>query len=223
MAKFKDREQAIELRKQQLSYSQIKERLGVSKSTLSVWLKDLPLSREQINNLRARSEKRIEKFRHTMRAKREKRLLNVYNTQKIYLFPLSKKERYVAGLLLYLGEGSKTRNGTCLSNTNPETIKFFFYWLTEICDIPKGIIKIRLHLYSDMDQNSEITYWMNALNLTKDNFLTPYIKKGNRERINYHGGFGHGTCNLIVPGVSLFEKIMMGIKVILDNTAKPVS
>ncbi len=218
MARLQDREKAIELRKQQLSYSQIKERLGVSKSTLSVWLKDLPLSREQINNLRANSEKRIEKFRQTMRVKRDERLSRVYSVQKDSLLPLSKKEVYIAGLFLYLGEGSKTRNQTCLSNTNPKTIHFFLYWLTKICDIPQKKIKIRLHLYSDMDQENEITYWMNFLNLPKKHFLVPYIKQGNQERINYHGGFGHGTCNLIASGVPLFEKIMMGIKVIHDTT-----
>ena len=126
MAKYKDREIALALRVQGLSYSQIKETLKVSKSTLSLWLRDHPLSRERVNELRAHSEKRIERFRETMRRKREKRLAEVYEVQKSLLLPVTAKELLVAGLFLYIGEGSKTnRAETAFANTNPLVIRFF--------------------------------------------------------------------------------------------------
>ena len=47
------REKAINLRlKEELSYSEIQKRLHVSKSTLSYWLKDYPLTEEKILELR---------------------------------------------------------------------------------------------------------------------------------------------------------------------------
>ena len=47
------REQAINLRiKENLSYTQIRKRLGVPKSTLSYWLRGFPLSEERILELR---------------------------------------------------------------------------------------------------------------------------------------------------------------------------
>ena len=46
---------ALVLRKQRKSYSQIKAILGVSKSTLSTWLRAYPLTRKEINNLLANS------------------------------------------------------------------------------------------------------------------------------------------------------------------------
>ena len=51
MARFKDHEKALALRKQEISYSQIKKILGVSKSTLSDWLHKFPLSEEKIREL----------------------------------------------------------------------------------------------------------------------------------------------------------------------------
>ncbi len=39
----KDKEIAIKLRKQGLSYSQIKNKLDIPKSTLSYWLRDIKL------------------------------------------------------------------------------------------------------------------------------------------------------------------------------------
>ena len=82
MARFKDHERAIILRKRGMRYSQIKKILKVSKSTLSTWLKDHPLSEERIRQLRDWSEQRIEKCRETKRKKKEKRLKDFYQEQK---------------------------------------------------------------------------------------------------------------------------------------------
>lgn len=218
MARYKDRELALELRKQNLSYSQIKEELGVSKSTLSVWLKDYPLSLDRINELRAHSEKRIERFRETMRKKRDGRLRLVYNKQAKELARFTEREVFIAGLFLYLGEGSKTsRVETALANTNPLVIKFFVRWLKETCAVPEEKIKIRLHLYKDTNIAEKTAYWQTVTKLPEQNFLTPHIKKSSSERINYRGTFGHGTCNVLVRNVNVTEKILMSIKAVMDN------
>jgi orotate phosphoribosyltransferase-like protein len=48
MAHRELKQRAIELRQKGYSYSQIKAELGLSKSTLSNWLYDMPLSEERI-------------------------------------------------------------------------------------------------------------------------------------------------------------------------------
>ena len=137
MARLKDREKALALRKQEMSYSQIKKILGVSKSTLSYWLRGYPLSKQSIKKLQRlgarRSEQAIEKYRETMRQKREKRLTETYQTQKQLILPLSNRELFIAGLLLYWGEGTKCRrDGLSISNNDPSVIRFFIYWLKKV-------------------------------------------------------------------------------------------
>ena len=51
----------------------IKEELGISKSTLSGWLKDLPLSDKRISELQSNSQIRIEKSRITKQKKKDGR------------------------------------------------------------------------------------------------------------------------------------------------------
>ena len=217
MARFGDHQKALALRKQEMSYSQIKDILRVSKSTLSFWLKNYPLSRERINELRGRSERRIEKFRETMRQKKEERLQGFYKEQKKIIFPLSKKELYLAGLFLYLGEGSRSKEAMLsVSNTDPSVIKFFMTWLTKNLNIPKNKLKIHLHLYKDMDILREIKFWSNFLNIPTSQFNKPYIKKTTTKNINHKGGFGHGTCNISVGNARLTERILMGLKTISD-------
>jgi len=74
MARKKDKQKALEMRKRGMSYSQIRERVSVSKSTLSKWLQDFPLSENRMKELRDNNPKRIERFRATMKIKRDKRI-----------------------------------------------------------------------------------------------------------------------------------------------------
>ncbi len=215
MARIKDRQSALELREKGMSYSQIKEILHLSKSTLSLWLRAYPLSKEQIDALRGKNPRRIEKFRDTMRYKREARLNEVYARQKKQLLPLTKKELLIAGLFLYWGEGSKTTGSVSLNNTDPSVLKFELYWLVNICRVPQTKIRVYLHLYRDMDIDQEMIFWSKQLKISLEQFAKPYIKSSNRENLTQKG-FGHGTCGLTVNDIHLKERIMMGIKVISD-------
>lgn len=218
MTKFKCREKALTLRKQGQSYSQIKKTVKVSKSTLSIWLKNYPLSRQRIKELRDWSEQRIEKFRETMKGKRQKRLNLIYAEQKKILLPLKNREVFLIGLGLYWGEGTKcTMSSLSVSNTNPAIIKFYIYWLNKCLDFPVQKMTAYLHLYNDMDTEKEISYWSKILNIPKSQFPHPYIKKTSSKRINYKGTFGHGTCNLRANGVPLTEKIFMNLKILADK------
>lgn len=211
---------ALELRKQGKSYNQIKKEIGVSKSTLSEWLRRFPLSKGQIRLLRDINEVRIEKYRNTMRLKRETKKLTYYNEQKQILIPLSKKEIYLAGLFLYWGEGAKTLHGQVdISNTDPSVLKFVLYWMTIALGIPKEKVRVNLHLYKDMNINETIEFWSRELGISKDQFIKPYIKNSNRSDLDQKG-FGHGTCHLVVNNTVIKEKIMMGIRAMGDHAAE---
>jgi len=217
MARLEDHEKALVLRKEGTSYSQIKKILSVSKSTLSLWLRNYPLSKQRIRELRDWNEQRIEKCRETKRKKREKRLNSFYQQQKKLIFPFNKRELYLAGLFLYWGEGTKSQSSILsISNTDPSVIKFFIVWLTKVLKLPKNKIKIQLQLYKDMDVKKEVSFWSKILNISLSQFTHPYVKKTSGERINHKGGFGHGTCNARIGEARTAEKILMGLKSISD-------
>jgi len=217
MARFKDREKALALRKQEMSYSQIRKILGVSKSTLSLWLRNYPLSEKRIKELQ-KNEAVIEKIRNTKRKKKEKRLNEFYFEQKNKIFPLNNREIYLAGLFLYWGEGSKSSQAALsISNTDPSIIKFFIYWSTKYLKVPREKLRIQLHLYKDTNIKKEKDFWSKMLNIPLNQFSKPYIKNTSSTRINHKGGFGHGTCNVVICDARLSEKILMAIKAISDK------
>lgn len=218
MARFKDREKALALRKQEMSYSQIKNILGVGKGTLSAWLKDYPLSKERINQLSWNNERRIERYRETRKKTKQERLKKFYFEEKNKIFPLSERDLFIAGLFLYWGEGAKTMSKeVSVSNTDPSMINFFLDWVYKYLEIPKEKVCIFLHLYNDMDISKEIFFWSKRLNIPKKQFSKPYIKKNLFNSITYKRGFGHGTCNARINDARLSEKILMAIKVISDK------
>src|SRR3989344_7350920 len=217
MALKEKREQALILRKQELSYSEIKRQLQVSKSTLSLWLRDYPLSLERISALGANNEKRIERYRETRRKTKEMRLEKYYIEQKKNVFPLSKRDIFIAGLFLYWGEGSKARfREVFVSNTNPSIINFFIKWMETVFKVPKSKLKFRMHFYEDMDIKKEIAFWSKILNVSETQFTKPYIKKTSSLRINEKGSFGHGTCNAGIYDARLSEQVLMALKTIAD-------
>lgn len=220
MARKKDKQKAIAMRKKGMSYSQIKEKLGISKSTLSGWLYNMPLSEKRIRELRADNPVRIERYRNTMRAKKEARLKEVYKKVSKDIGNLSKRDLFLAGLFLYWAEGSKTTRGTVgLTNTNPTMLKFYINWL-KLFGYSKKDFSVHLHLYSDMNIKRQEKYWSRELDIPLSQFRKSYIKKTLLTSITYHNGFGQGTCTVMILNARFYEKVLMGLKYIQDSFCK---
>lgn len=221
MAHTIKRRQALELRKQGKSYSQIKASLGLSKSTLSVWLRDYPLSKGRIYELQ-HGEARIEKYRHTMRGKREVKFKQLYLEESKRWLPLSSRELLLAGLFLYWGEGGKTSQGAVsINNTDPQVLQFALFWMVKSLEVSKKDIHVFLHLYSDMNISQEVTYWSKALGMPKRYFDKPYYKQSKRSDIDQKG-HGHGTCGLRIYKTDLKQRVLAAIKVMADYYSQQI-
>ncbi len=214
MARRKEKQEAITLRKTGKSYGEIRSILGISKSTLSDWLKDFPLSDEQREHC---TNKKVENYIATRKRNREALLRRIYEEEKVKVLPLTKRDIFIGGLFLYLGEGSKTLiNHLSLSNTDPAMIKGFILWLKNL-EVDTSKIYFTLHLYKDMDPSKEIKFWCDKLGVAQSQFRKPYIKKSNLIDITYKNGYGHGTCNAHFGNGNLGRKIFMSLQVIKDN------
>ncbi len=217
MARNKDKNLAIRLRQTGKSYSQIKNLIGVSKSTLSLWLRKYPLSNERLKLLRDWSEIRIEKYIATRTKSREARKKSIYASQKKLIIPLSKRDLLIAGFFLYWGEGSKTPEKTvAVTNTDPSMLRFFIHWIQKIFNVAKKNMRVSIHIYSDMNAKKEIEFWSKNLDISKSQFIKPYIKKSKSFEITRKGGFGHGTCSVRVHNSELARKVLGSIQVIRD-------
>ena len=97
-----------------------------------------------------------------MRNKRNERMGKIYNSCLAKMSKISRDAFWVAGLMLYLGEGSKTDySKIVLANTDPKIVVFFTKWLNEFLAIPRNKLKAQLHLYPNMDLDKEKNFWKN--------------------------------------------------------------
>lgn len=222
----KDRRKAIRLRREGKTYSEIRKKLDIPKSTLSEWLNNYPLSNKQIQNLqvnvRKSREKAAEKTIVTKRQKKLERIKIIEKKEKKALLPLNKREFYIAGLFLYLGEGRKGDNSTVsLNNTDPRVVKMFYYWLVYVLEVRKERIRVAVHIYEDMNIEKSLNYWSNYLHIQRKQFVKPYIKHSLRQEVDQKG-YGYGTCGLYVYDRQLKLKILAGIDVIASKIVRMV-
>ena len=212
MALQEKKSEAIRMRKEGASYSQIKEKLKVSKSSLSLWLHDMPLPEKRLRELRDWNAVRIERFQNTMRDKRESRWAEVRARAARDIGILNKREILIAGLFLYRGEGGKTvTTCTTLSNTDPSMIRFFMTWL-QLLGVSKDSFRAKVHLYTDMNVRAELQYWSKALDLPLSSFRKPYVKTSSRSGLSYPQKFTHGTCNLMYGNRDIAEYVLMAME-----------
>lgn len=215
---------AIELRKLGWSYPAIKNELKVSKASLSLWLHKYPLTEKQIRLLSPLSrERRVEHFRETFRKKREKSLDDAYQVEIKNIGKLSQREVYLMGLMLYWGEGLKATRGTIsFANTNPAMMRMAVYWLVKCMGFNKERLRVKLHLYSDMNLDSMTQYWSGQLGIPTSQFRKPCIKESKFGNLTQKG-FGYGTCDLSICDTRKKDLIMMAMKVVADYFPRGVT
>ena len=130
---------------------------------------------------------------------------------------IRKESFFVAGLMLYLGEGDKrNRVRVGLANTDPAVIQFFVKWLKDFLGVSKEKIHIELHLYENMDIEVEKIFWEKITGLPRKQFYKTQIRKLQKKSFTYKESHRHGTCSIIVTGVEKKREITMAIKAFLD-------
>jgi len=189
-SKTKEKVQAIQLRKQGKTYNEILKVVDVSKSTLSLWLRDVGLSKPQkqkITALRIAAQKRGAARRHEL-CVQEIDCINKICKKDIV--SIKNNELFFIGLALYWAEGAK-RNGNRpgvmvdFGNTDPAMLKIFIQWLFKFTETTSGDITLRLHLHENHKKREKaiIILWAKKLGMTEEHFGKTIFKKYNPKTV----------------------------------------
>lgn len=111
----------------------------------------------------------------------------------------------VAGVMLYWGEGTKSRGTVALSNSNPMIIKIFLKFLRNICGIDNSRLHATIHYYEDQDLSTLLNFWSEKTLIPPIQFYKPYLHiKG---KGSYKKTSSHGTISFQYSDVILFNLI----------------
>lgn len=206
MAKETDKHLARRLRRQGKSYSEIIKEVKVSKSTLSLWLRDIPLSEQQKLKLLGRAKSRYSgaKARQQARINLTKKIIKDSKQQSKILL---KNKLFLSGLMLYWAEGTKRgEEMVVFSNSDPNMITLMMQWFREICQVKEEKFRIQIHIHSLLNQKEIKKYWEEITKIPQNQFHNLIIKPTSlrhRKNILYNG-----TCCIRIYDKNLFRKIM---------------
>ena len=205
--------EAINLRKQGRSYSEIATLLSVSKSTVSYWFKDIIWSKNIKKQLTERaqkiSKKRLVHLNKLKRIKWENVYENAEKEAKIEFKKLKNDRLFSAGLSLYWGEGDKNfANGQVrVSNVDFKLLCVFNIFLKEVCAVDIKKIKAYILLYPDLNKEECLEYWSKNIKIAKENFFKPILITGKHKTKK----LTHGVCSISVCDKYLKKKILIWI------------
>lgn len=210
------RERATILRKSGMTYSDIKSRLGVPRSTLSSWFRDQKWSNdiaiECIKKSRNSAAIRLTVL-NTVRGSRLKKIYEearqdaLADYSEIKYHPL-----FIAGVMTYWAHGDKTsRSGISLSSSDPKVIRIFLNFLTSLCGVKK--VSVRLILRQDQAEKASILYWSEKSALKPE-----YFKKTIRIKTKASKNAKKlGVCNVLVNSAYLKSKILRWIDLLAEE------
>lgn len=191
------REKARMLRCQGMSVRDIVKTLNVSKGSVSAWVRDIELTDEQIERLKA-NQRRYRQQNKGAQSNREKhRLLRLEYQQEGRMRAKENRTLHQAGCMLYWAEGAKERNGVYFVNSDPYMMRMFLRFLREEMMVSDEAIALYIHChYSEpVEQRRIEQYWLDVLGLQETCLRKTQVKRGSDTRKNI---LINGVCGMRV-------------------------
>lgn len=225
MAKYELKEEARKLRKNGIPLNEIKDRLGIAKSTISFWCKDIILSEAQYQKIKKEHIFKTQKGRLIgAEMNKNKRIMAIKNADilgKKLVKKISKRELLLIATALYWSEGSKSdrTSGFIFVNSDPEMIFVMKLFLIYVLDIPERDIacSIQINRIHEKRIKTVLSFWKKLLNLQDSQFRKPYYvnTKVNKVYENYDNYYG--ICRLFVRRGMNLKYRMLGLIKAMKN------
>ena len=219
-----DKQKALRLRLQGKTYADIQKELSpISKATLSLWLKDVVLSKKAKDALSFRTREKslagILKWSKMQTVDAHKNAESIKKKAAEDIEKISNRELMITAAALYWAEGYKRprkSNGReivwhdiSLTNSDQKLVKIFLKCMTNICGVDISKVKANVRIFEHMNETVEIEYWSRQLGLPKDNFTKTYVglSKSSMGKRPFDR-LPHGVVQVRIDSTDLFYKVM---------------
>ncbi|MEU0060159.1 hypothetical protein [Streptomyces sp. NPDC006334] len=205
------RDRARELRLQGWTYDQIQVELGCSKSSISLWVRDLPRPerRDPAEQARLAGRKRWE---HELAIRDEQRQKTKAAAAE-QIGELSERELFLLGVGLYWAEGGKDkpydrRENVAFVNSDPGMIEVFLAWL-DLLGVERSRLRCSVMIHETADVAAAEQYWSDLVGVDRSAFNKTTIKKHNPKTVRKNVGSSYRGCLVIkvLKGAELYRRI----------------
>ncbi len=213
--KLEERNKARTLRQQGLSIKEIAKTLNVATSSVSIWVRDIELTEEQIVILQNKNPIYNTQLRGHNRNKEKFHKKRLEYQQRGREQAIKKEPLHILGCSLYWAEGAKSRNCVKFSNTDPNMISIFMNFIRTYFNISEHKISLRFNFYSDNGISVEKVedYWLGVTSLSRAALRSHTIdarpRSSKSQKKNKHI---YGACTITISDVSIIQHIYGAIQ-----------
>ncbi|WP_455351302.1 hypothetical protein [Streptomyces sp. SYSU K217416] len=205
------RERARELRTQGLTYDQIQVELGCSKSSISLWVRDLPKperrrTREEASAIAKRGWE-VTLQRRDLERRRTKQ------EAAAEIGPVTERELFLIGIGLYWAEGSKAKphrpqERVTFVNSDPHMIKVFLAWL-HLLGVDADHLRFHVHIHESSDVPAAEQFWSDLVGTNVGAFGKTTIKRHNPRTNRKNTGDAYRGCLAVrvLKSADLYRRI----------------
>ncbi len=198
-AKDAVRARARELREQGMAYHEIAAELGVSKSSVSLWVRDLPRpERLSYEVSRERQAAGVARYWEQERLAREALRAAVSAEAARQIGLLSEREILITGAIAYWCEGAKNKphrrtDRVDFINSDPMMIRFFLRFL-DTAGISRDRLIFRVSIHESGDVPGAQRFWIDVTRADPGQFRQPQIKRHNPRTTRKNTGEAYRGC-----------------------------
>ena len=211
--KLREQAEARRLRAESWAIADIAEQLGVSKSSVSLWVRDV-----EIEPLKRRPSTRTASSNRLHRA----RLAEIEECNRLGIErvgTMSEEAFLAAGVALYAGEGAKTKNAVLFANTDAAMVSFFCAWLRRFFEVDESRLRVRVYLHEGLDLEAAEAHWAQVTGIPPSQFRAPYRAKADASI--RHTKHMHGCAYVSYSSARTMREIMGLVRALLTSEAIP--
>lgn len=193
-----------------MSVNKIAEIIGVSKSTTSRWLKDVPLTADQRHQLMENSKSYGAQHQGSVANKVKHRKIREQYQQAGREKARENDPLHLTGCMLYWAEGTKRRDSCTFTNSDPQMMKIYMEFSRKCLHINDTDVSIRIdvYLHNDLTLQDIEAYWLELLELTQSAIKSGITKQSKDE----HNGrkLPYGTCKIRLRNGTQYVQHILG-------------
>lgn len=198
-----------------LALNEISRRLGVAKSSVSNWVRNINLTNEQIQKLNEQNPLYNRAIDGGKAKSKYYRDLRKSYQQKGREKAKEKTWLHTTGCMLYWAEGSKGSTSVIFSNSDPEMMKLFLRFLQEEMLVNKNEIalSVNVHLNNELTLEQIEEYWIKELGLPAECLRKSTVSKLPRMSSGKKKNkLPYGVARICVCSVEILQHIFGAIQ-----------
>jgi predicted transcriptional regulator len=190
---------ARQLREQGLDYNRIAAELGVAKSSVSLWVRDLPRpARLSYEECRKRSAERARRYWVAERPAREAQREAIRVAAAAEIGVLTQRELLIAGAIAYWCEGCKNKPyrrqyRVIFINSDPGLIRFFLRFL-DAAGVGRDRLIYRVQIHESADIAAAEQFWLTLTAAEPAQFRRTSLKRHNPKTVRKNQGEAYHGC-----------------------------